>query len=288
MKRLIFLAIAFAVISLAFAPTGMAAVRTQIVHITAKGFIPRDVIAPRGTEVIWINNDTVDRKIVSDTNIFSSPVLKPGAEFRFRFPVRGTYSYRGELKPEHRAVVSVMRSTAHGVRAAVSRRWVTFGQSVEVTGGISSARGGEIVRVFITPYEGLQQMKRVATRPDGTWRFRYRPKVRTEFYAEHGGLLSRSVPLVYVRPRLTLTVRNASIGQFVARARAAESYAGKLVYLQRRIGNRWRIVTRARLGTNGAVRFRATLPLGTHRLRITTPPSPGYLRGFSSVVTVRR
>jgi hypothetical protein len=288
MKRLILLVIAFAAISVVSTPAAAAAVRTQIVHITAKGFVPRDVIAPRGVEVIWINNDTVDRRIASDTNVFSSPVLKPGEEFRFRFPVRGTYSYRDEVKTDQRAIVTVMRSTAHGVRVAVSRRWVTFGQSVAVTGGISSGRQGEVVRVFITPYGGLQQMKRIATKADGTWSFRYRPRVRTEVYASHGGLLSSSGPFVYVRPRLTLGVRNARIGQFVARARAGESYAGKLVYLQRRVGNRWRIVTRARLGANGAVRFRGAVPRGTHRLRITTPPSPGYLRGFSTVVTVRR
>ena len=51
MKRLTLLVIAFAAISVASTPTAAAAVRTQIVHITAKGFVPSDVIAPRDVEV---------------------------------------------------------------------------------------------------------------------------------------------------------------------------------------------------------------------------------------------
>lgn len=287
MKRLLFITSAVAALTLVAAPVGSAAVATQIVQIRAGGFVPRDVVVPQDTDVVWINMDKVSRQIASDTGIFQSPVLKPGERFRQSFPARGTYSYRGLIKP-HTAVVTVRRTASRGITAAVSRRWVTYGESTEVTGNVSSGRGGQVVRVFITPYGGLQQLKRVVTEGDGTWSFRYRPSVRTEIYAEAGGVLSRSAPIVYVRPRLTLRVMNARLGQFTLRARAGATYAGKLAYLQRRVGNRWRIVTRARLGRNGAVRFRASLPRGTTRVRVTMPPAPGYLRGFSNVLTVDR
>jgi hypothetical protein len=287
MKRSLFIAIAAAAVACVFTPVSPAAVGTQIVQIRAGGFVPREVVVPQNTYVVWINMDKVDRQIASDTGIFQSPVLKPGERFRQSFPARGTYSYRGLMKP-HTAVVTVRRTASQSVTAAVSQRWVTYGRSIEVTGNISSGRGGQVVRVFITPYGGLQQMKRVATEGDGTWSFRYRPTVRTEVYAESGGLLSTSAPIVYVRPRLILRVRNAGIGQFTLRVRAGVSYAGKLAYLQRGVGNRWRILTRARVGSSGAVRFRASLPRGATRLRVTMPPAPGYLRGFSNVVTINR
>jgi plastocyanin len=287
MKRLLFTVVAAAALFATSVPTAVAAVRTQLVQITANGFVPRDVVVPQNTDVVWVNMDKTDRQIASDTGIFGSPVLKPGQRFRYAFPTAGTYSYAGQLKPQ-RAVVTVRRVASRAVTAAVSRRWVTYGESVEVTGNVSSGRGGQVVRVFVTPYGGLQQMRRVVTEGDGGWSFRLRPNVRTEIYAEAGGLISQVAPIVYVRPRLTLTVRNGRIGQFTLRARSGESYAGKLAYLQRRVGNRWRTITRARIGKNGAVRFRASLPRGTSRLRATMPPAPGYLRGFSNVTTVTR
>jgi plastocyanin len=287
MKRLLFALVATVAVVTVVAPTAAAAVRAQVVQITARGFVPRDVVVPQATDVVWVNMDKTERMVMSDTGIFGSRLLKPGERFRWVFPAAGTYSYRGMIKPQT-AVVTVRRVASRGVTAAVSRRWVTYGEAVEVTGNVSSGRGGQVVRVFVTPYGGLQQMRRVVTEGDGSWSFRIRPRVRTEVYAEFGGLISRVAPIVYVRPRLTLRVRNAGIGQFVLRTGAAESYAGKLAYLQRRVGNRWRTVTRTRIGKNGAVRFRAALPGGTTRLRVTMPPAPGYLRGFSNVLTVRR
>jgi plastocyanin len=287
MKRLLLIMSSAAALSCIAAPASSAAVGTQIVQIRANGFVPRDVVVPQDANVVWVNMDKVDRQIASDTGVFQSPVLKPGQRYEQSFPARGTYSYRGLMKP-HAAVVTVRRTASRAVTAAVSKRWVTYGQTIQVTGNVSSGRGGQVVRVFMTPYAGLQQMKRVLTEAGGTWSFRYRPSVRTEIYAEAGGVLSRSAPLVYVRPKLTLAVRNGRLGQFSLRARAGASYAGKLAYLQRRVGSRWRIVRRARVGDNGAVRFRASLPRGTMRLRVTMPPAPGYLRGFSNVVTVNR
>jgi hypothetical protein len=286
MQRLFVCLLALGVLAFAIAPAAAAAVRSQVVQITAAGMIPRDVVVPQDTDIVWVNMDKTARQVASDTGVFASPVLKPGERFRYSFPAAGTYSYSGKLKPQA-GIVTVRRVASRAVTAAVSRRWVTFGQTVEVTGGISSGRGGQVVRVFITPYGGLQELRRVVTELDGTWSFRYRPTARTEIYAEYGELISRSAPLVYVRPKLTLRVRNARIGQFTLHARAGTSYAGKLAYLQRRVGNRWKTIRRARLGGNGSVRFRAVVPPRTTRLRVTMPPAPGYLRGYSNVIAVR-
>lgn len=111
-----------------------------------------------------------------------------------------------------------------------------------------------------------------------------KPTIRTEYYVEFGSLISRSAPIVYVRPKLTLRVRN---GRFVAAAGPSSVYGRKLVHLQRRIGNKWRTIDVVRTGRNGVVRFRSAVPSGRQVLRLMTRPAPGYLVGYSNRLTYR-
>jgi plastocyanin len=283
MKRLF--ALLVAVGALALTPAAWAG---QVVQIMPSGFVPDTVTIPADDTITWTNKDTVARQVVADAGAFKSPLLKPGESYTYNFPAAGTYTYRGALKPDQRGAVNVRRVESRAVTIGVSRRVVTHGQTVELAGSISSAEGGKEIRVLMTPYRGVQTAKSVVTEADGTWRLMVRPTVRTEYLVEFGSLVSRSAPIVYVRPNLTLRVRNARIGQFVAAARPGRAYAGKFVHLQRRIGNRWRTIDVARLGRNGAVRFRSLVPRGRQVLRLTSRPAPGYLAGFSKQVTYRR
>jgi plastocyanin len=283
MKRLF--ALLVAVGALALTPAAWAG---QVVQIMPSGFVPDTVTIPADDTITWTNKDTVARQVVADAGAFKSPLWKPGESYTYNFPAAGTYTYRGALKPDQRGAVNVRRVESRAVTIGVSRRVVTHGQTVELAGSISSAEGGKEIRVLMTPYRGVQTAKSVVTEADGTWRLMVRPTVRTEYLVEFGSLVSRSAPIVYVRPNLTLRVRNARIGQFVAAARPGRAYAGKFVHLQRRIGNRWRTIDVARLGRNGAVRFRSLVPRGRQVLRLTSRPAPGYLAGFSKQVTYRR
>lgn len=278
-------ALAVAVGALLAAPSAWAG---QIVQIVPSGFTPNNVTIPSDDSITWTNKDTTARQVVADAGAFKSPVLKPGESYTYTFPAAGTYSYRGAFKPEQRGTVTVRRVESRTVTIGVSKRVVTAGQSIELAGSISSGEGGKAVRVLMTPYRGIQTAKTVITEADGTWSLRVSPSIRTEYFVEFGTLVSRSAPIVYVRPKLTLRVRNARIGQFVATARPAKAFARKLVHLQRRIGNRWRTIDVARLGRNGAVRFRAAVPRGRQVLRLMVRPAPGYLAGYSSRLTYRR
>ncbi len=284
MKRLF--ALAVAVGALITAPGAWAG---TIVQIMPNGLVPNAVTIPSQDTVTWTNKDTVDRQVVADAGAFKSPVLKPGQSYTYTFPVAGTYSYRGAFKPDQRGAVNVRRVESRAVTIGVSRRLVTHGQQVELAGSISSGEGGKEIRVLITPYRGGQTAQSVITESDGTWKLTGRPTIRTEYFVEFGSLASRSAPIVYVRPKLTLRVRNARIGQFVATALPGKAYAGKMVHLQRRLANNtWRTIDLARLGKNGAVRFRSVVPRGKQVLRLMIRPAPGYLAGFSSRVTYRR
>jgi plastocyanin len=283
MKR--FFALAVAVGALIVAPGAWAG---QLVQIMPSGFVPDNVTIPSDETITWTNKDTVARQVVADAGSFKSPVLKPGESYTYNFPAAGTYSYRGAVKADQRGTVTVRRVESNAVTIGLSRRVVTQGQTIELAGSISSAEGGKAVRILITPYRGVQTARTVVTEADGTWSLRVKPTIRTEYFAEFGSLVSRSAPIVYVRPNLKLRVRNARAGRFVATARPAKVYARKAVHLQRRIGNRWRTIDVARLGRSGSVVFVSAVPRGNQVLRLMVRPAPGYLVGYSNRVGYRR
>jgi plastocyanin len=279
MKRLFALTVALG--ALVFAPGAWAG---QLVQIMPSGFVPNDVTIPADDEITWTNKDTVARQIVADAGAFKSPLLKPGESYTYNFPAAGTYSYRGAVKPDQRGTVNVRRVESRAVTIGVSRRIVAAGQTIELAGSISSGQGGKQIRVLMTPYRGIQTAQTVITEADGTWSLRVRPTIRTEYYVEFGSLISRGAPIVYVRPKLTLRVRN---GRFVATASPRGVYARKLVHLQRRIGNKWRTIDVVRLNRSASARFRSAVPSGRQVLRLMTRPAPGYLAGYSSRLTYR-
>jgi hypothetical protein len=73
---------------------------------------------------------------------------------------------------------------------------------------------------------------------------------------------------------------------------AGTSFATKIVKLQRRVGNRWVTVRRARLNAKSSAIFKATaLPRGRSVIRIAmsvNQAGPGYLGGFSRTIAYRR
>lgn len=274
MKRL--LALTVAIGALVVAPGAWAG---PVVQIMPSGFVPNTVTIPSDDSITWTNKDTVPRQVVADAGVFKSPVLKPGESYTYDFPAAGTYSYHGQFKPTQRGAVNVRRVESRSVTIGVSRRVVTAGQTIELAGSVSSGEGAKEVRVLMTPYRGIQTAKTVVTEADGTWSLRVKPAIRTEYYVEFGSLISRSAPVVYVRPKLTL---RGSSGRFVAAAAPSKAFGRKLVHLQRRIGNKWRTIKVVRTGRNGVVRFRAAVPQGRQVLRLMVRAAPGYLAGYSA------
>jgi plastocyanin len=279
MKRLVALTLTLG--ALVLAPGAWAG---PVVQIMPSGFVPDTVTIPADDTITWTNKDTVARQVVADAGAFKSPLLKPGESYTYNFPAAGTYSYRGAVKPDQRGSITVRRTVSRSVTIGVSRRVVTSGQLIELAGSISSAEGGKEVRVVMTPYRGVQTATTVITEPDGTWSLRVRPTIRTEYFVEFGSLASRSAPIVYVRPKVSLRVRN---GRFIAAVGPAAVFGRKLVQLQRRSGNRWRTIDVVRTARNGVARFRSPVPRGRQVLRLTVRPAPGYLAGFSNRLTYR-
>jgi plastocyanin len=282
-KRFLFL-ITTALLALATAAPGVAA---TAISITQTGFSPAQATIGSGDTVTWTNDDTVDRSVVADSQMFASPVLKPGSSFTFRFARVGTFSYHDGTRSAERGTITVRATSANAVTIAAAQRTVGLGSAVELSGTVSSGRAGQQVTIVGTPYRGSETRQSVLTDSDGTWQLVVRPRIRTEFKAETGNTISAESPIVYVRPIVRLRVLNRRAGRFWTKVSAMTSYRGKRVTVQRLRGNTWVKVRRVRVGRGSAVTFTARLPR-TARVRVLVPSAPGYLQSFSRTALVRR
>lgn len=61
-------------------------------------FNPEIMTVEVGTTVTWINRET-DHDVVSDTGLFTSPVLGDGENFTYTFNEEGEYPYHCGLHP---------------------------------------------------------------------------------------------------------------------------------------------------------------------------------------------
>lgn len=279
---------AFLVTALALAtPAWTSGKADEAVRITSAGFEPGTVRIVRGDTVTWTNEDTVDRRIAATTPRFRSPVLRPGESYSFRFNQRGTFTVRDETRAGVTGRVNVAAAAPLSVVIQRGRSIVTYGGSTRVYGSVSNGRSGEPVTVVASAYRlGTSTLR--TTTDDGAWELVVRPRIRTLYRAVWRNRESQAEPAVFVRPRVTLAVRNRRLGRLTVKVAAAYSYAGKRVRLVRAVGGgSWRTVRFVRLGRGGAATFRARLPR-VARVRVAVPTSPGYLEGTSSAVTVRR
>ena len=78
-------------------PTIVTATGVTTIHITSAGFNPQvDVVLP-GTQIGWINDDTVSHSIKTIANsgiMFNSGAIDPKAQFTYSFGSQtGTYNY---------------------------------------------------------------------------------------------------------------------------------------------------------------------------------------------------
>ena len=69
------------------------------VSIENFSFKPGELTVKKGTVVTWTNNDSVTHTVVSDSNIFDSGNIDPGATFKHTFDQSGTFTYHCRIHP---------------------------------------------------------------------------------------------------------------------------------------------------------------------------------------------
>jgi plastocyanin len=273
----------------AFVVPAPASAATANVEIRKGGFVPASVTVTQNDSVTWINRDTVNHQVVSDTGAFASPTLRPGQRFTFTFRASGQYRYRDALEPAERGTV-IVRGLPPAVTLAINNPIMVWGAGeMKLSGAVNSGRQGETVTLFAQPYgvASPTQLGVVQTVADGAFEFQLHPTILTTYTAQFKGANSQPVT-VQVRPRVTLLPGKR--GWFLTRVTADRSYAGHWLYLQRR--NRfgqWVSIQRFTLGRNSGKLFKIPRTQGTYRTFLTiNQAGPGYLESWSGTQPVRR
>lgn len=79
----------------------------SIIIIQNGAFNPNNLTVKTGTNVQWINKDTVAHQVVSDTGDFSSPILSTNSVFNFYFAKSGVFGYKCEIHPTETGTITV-------------------------------------------------------------------------------------------------------------------------------------------------------------------------------------
>jgi hypothetical protein len=162
---------------------------------------------------------------------------------------------------------------------------VTYGQLARVSGNVSNNQIGETVLITIAPYGRAPTTRQVITRDQGAFSITHQPTVRTTYRARWRGQDSQQEPVAHVRPAVSVRVLSSS--RFYVRLRGDATRVARTVIFQRRTSRTsWRRVRSVRIGASLQARFSATLPSGSHQVRILVPQKPGYLQATSAFVRV--
>ena len=70
-------------------------------------FSPGNLTRPVNTTVTWYNGDPTTHTVTSDTGVFASPSLTPGAWFSFTFTQKGTFPYHCAPHPNMTGIIVV-------------------------------------------------------------------------------------------------------------------------------------------------------------------------------------
>lgn len=175
------------------------------------------------------------------------------------------------------------------VTIAVSRPTVVYDKSVTLSGKVSDSRVGEKVDLLYELFgaTSFSTLTTVDTTDGGRWTDVVKPTIETSYQARWKGATSSTVT-VKVRPLITLVT--LSKGTFSTKVRAARSFAGKFVLVQRLRSTGVTTLKEVRLDTSSSATFRVRLHDGSSRLRVVMPSSqtaPGYITGMSNVLTFR-
>ena len=266
-----------------------ATAQTFQVSILKGGFKPATLTIKLGDSVRWTNASTGNRQVVSNSGAFVSPILAPKKTWTFTFRAAGKYGYHDGLRPASKGVVHV-QGPPPSVSLAASLPVVTYGTQVTLSGVVSSQKAGQTVALFAQPYPQAAptQVASVTTTAGGAWSFTVTPTIQTTYQA-HFRNSSSQPATVGVKPKVTFSYAHRYMS---TRVLAGGSFAGRVVYLQRRSRfGQWIIVRKLKLGPHSGRVFTPPHRHGTSTYRIfltVNQAGPGYQSSHSGTQRVRR
>ena len=223
----------------------------------------------------------------------TSPVLQANQSYSYKFTKSGSYGYRDALNTKRRGTVTVRA----GVSLTAAPPTAPYGQSVTLSGLVSSADAGETVTIDAmecgkTTFTRLATVMSVA---NGAWSSPAKPAMNTVYRANwkntKSALLTETVTPV-------VSLRRVRARRFSATVTAAQSFVGKYVVLQRYVRSRkaWKTVKRVSLKTVkpgtaptmiSSAGFRARVARRTRLRLLLTKAQAGTCYGPARSRTVR-
>jgi hypothetical protein len=201
------------------------------VVIGATGFNPSSVTIEAGETVTWRNSDSQAHRVVvtgTQCNLSLQPLQSSSCEFRTSG--RLSYTDPGESGSGFRGTIEVEPAPTRGVTLTASRPMVTFGDSVRLSGTISSRQQGQTVTVVAAPAGDPARRIDVETGEGGQWTLRVQPRLKTRYTARWHDSASDSFTAL-VRPRVA--IRKVGRSVFSVVVVAADSFAGDFVQVMR-------------------------------------------------------
>jgi plastocyanin len=208
----------------------------QNVLIAPTGFNPSSVTIEAGETVTWRNTDAqAHRVVVQNTSCNLS--LQPAQSSSCEFNTAGRFNYSdpGESGSGFRGTIEVESAPTRGVTLTTTRSTVLFGDSITLSGTVSSRQAGQPVTITVDPAGEPPRRIEVETAAGGAWSLRAQPRIRTLYRASWRNSTSEA-RTVLVRPRVSL--KKVGRNAFTVIVVAAESFAGERVDIRRQRSRR--------------------------------------------------
>jgi plastocyanin len=82
-------------------------IQTSARTLGTAAFVPNPVNVSQGGVVSWSNTDATTHDMVSDTGLWDSGRIAPGAGFNFTFATKGSYPYHCSIHPSMTGTIVV-------------------------------------------------------------------------------------------------------------------------------------------------------------------------------------
>jgi hypothetical protein len=210
--------------------------------------------------------------------------------FTLRVSVRAGNDYGFDVTTSDRTAVVITAPVQVVVTTSMvaSTSSVTCCATAKLTGTVSTGKAGEVITILALPYGELASVPigTTTTTDGGAWSFTVRPSIQTTYRAKTS--TSTGPPLtIDVHPRVGLGFQRGVFSTKVTGGSGATSFAGKIVYFQRRTATGgWATIDKVVLDTLSVARFTVTLPRGVSFVRVyltRAQAGAGYLDGTSHI-----
>lgn len=233
-----------------------------------------------GANCTNIAGETKQTYTVRATDVGSTLRVAVRASNEFGFDIAN--SERTAVVAEAQAKVVVTTSMI------ASKSTVTCCAATKLSGTVSTDKAGEVITILALPFGELASIPigTTTTTEGGEWSFSVRPSIQTTYRAKTS--TSTGPPLtIRVHPRVGLGFQRGLFSTKVTGGSGATSFAGKVVFFQRRTASgRWVTLQSVVLDTASVARFTVRLPRGVSFVRVylsQAQAGAGYLDGVSHI-----